>query len=180
MKLKQKLYKIVLMLAVIAAMVGCATTKNLEDNSTIDQTTKTLDSTFIRYKESANTLDGIKSLLVNSDSKTKLKIIFVDSGGSYDTNTGKADGVKEVNQEQQIIVDSTAIEQWKGMYFNSLNELTSVRDSLNYLKQQNNITTKKETKSTWWAWLLIGAVGMFAIIVTLKKIPQTSWLLFWL
>ncbi len=161
-------------------MAACATTTTVDDNSTIDQTRSTSDSIATRQTTNEGVLVGIKSLLVNSDRKTKLKIIFVDSGGSYDTNTGKADGVKEVNQEQQIIVDSTAIEQWKGMYFNALNELTSVRDSLNYLKQQNDITTKKETKSTWWAWLLIGAVGMFAIIVTLKKIPQTSWLLFWL
>ena len=161
-------------------MAACATTTTVDDNSTIDQTRSASDSTATRQATNEGLLVGVKSLLVNSDSKTKLKIIFVDSGGSYDTNTGKADGVKEVNQEQQIIVDSTAIEQWKGMYFNALNELTSVRDSLNYLKQQNDITTKKETKSTWWAWLLIGAVGMFAIIVTLKKIPQTSWLLFWL
>lgn len=161
-------------------MAACATTTTVDDNSTIDQTRSASDSIATRQATNEGVLVGIKSLLVNSDSKTKLKIIFVDSGGTYDTNTGKADGVKEVNQEQQIIVDSTAIEHWKGMYLNSLNELTIVRDSLNDLKQQNDITTKKETKSTWWAWLLIGAVGMFAIIVVLKKIPKTSWLLFWL
>lgn len=176
----RRLHSILLTVLITVLLCACATTTTVDDNSTIDQTKSASDSIATRQATNEGVLVGIKSLLVNSDSKTKLKIIFVDSGGSYDTNTGKADGVKEVNQDQQIIVDSTAIEHWKGMYFNSLNELTIVRDSLNDLKQQNDITTKKETKSTWWSWLLIGAVGMFTIIVTLKKIPQTSWLLFWL
>lgn len=180
MKLRQKVYSIVLLLAVIASMVGCATSKKIEDNSTIDQKTNTLDSTDTKHKESAKILDGIKSLQVNSDSKTKTEIIFSESGGSYNTNTGDADGVSKVYQEQEVTVDSTAIEYWRDMYFDTYNQLTSVRDSLTNLMQRNDIKTEKESKSTWWAWLLIGAVGMFAIIVVLKKTPQTSWLLFWL
>lgn len=176
----RRLYSILLTVLITVLLCACATNKTIDDNSTIDQTISASDSIATRQATNESVLVGIRSLLVNSDSKTKLKIIFVDSGGSYDTNTGKADGVKEVNQEQQIIVDSTAIEQWKGMYFNALNELTSVRDSLNDLKQQNDIKTSKEQKSLWWVWLLVGAVLMFAIIVVLKKTPQTSWLLIWL
>lgn len=176
----RRLHSILLTVLITVLLCACATTTTVDDNSTIDQTKSASDSIATRQATNEGVLVGIKSLLVNSDSKTKLKIIFVDSGGSYDTNTGKADGVKEVNQEQQIIVDSTAIEKWKGMYLNSLNELTIVRDSLNDLKQQNDIKTSKEQKSLWWVWLLVGAVLMFAIIVVLKKTPQTSWLLIWL
>ena len=59
--------------------------------------------------------------------------------------------------------------------------IETLRDSIAELRQRNDISeTRTEKAGTWWRWLLGGMAGGAAIIISLKKIPYTKPIMFWL
>lgn len=106
-------------------------------------------------------------------------ILFVNGGGSYNSQTGEAQGVAGVEvvggsqqtatESEQVVIDSTTESE----------QVVFQRDSVGVLNQRNDITSEKTISSNWWVWLLVGMGGMLISIVVLRRLPQTRWLFGW-
>lgn len=163
----------------MALSSGCSVSHKVKDNSTSAKQTRLNDSTNVVIGEKEELSNKVRNVVVENTDSTFLKIKF-ENGGIFDIKNGVARGVSEVetnnvehklSQLNELLAERCTILEER---------IIIVRDSLKNELAKNDIDTEVSVDVQWWVWLLIGAVLMFALIVVLKKSPQTSWLLFWL
>lgn len=163
----------------MALSSGCSVSHKVKDNSTIEKQTLLNESTNVAIDNKEEFSNKVRNVVVENTDSTFLKIKF-ENGGFFDIKNGVANGVREVEMNEvehklsklnELLVERCAILEGRIMI---------VRDSLRNELAKNDIDTEVSVSVQWWVWFLIGAVLMFAAIVVLKKLPQTSWLLFWL
>ncbi|MEE1007158.1 MAG: hypothetical protein U0L66_08220 [Acutalibacteraceae bacterium] len=132
-------------------------------------------------KDKSETLSNhIRQLWFSEKDSTRVHIVFVDGGGSYNSQTGEAQGVAGVevvgNSQQQ----ATESEQVASGSTTESEQVATQRDSVGVLNQQNDIESEKTIGSSWLVWLLVGMGAMFVAIVVLRRLPQTRWLFSWI
>jgi hypothetical protein len=165
------------------------TQDSIHTNQTIDETT---ENTNITNKTTDDKKETIEKELVKDDTK----ITFGEGGGTFNVITGDATNVADVSiskesekLKQELTEAKTQLQESQFTIQNlqsSLKEtqykLQSVRDSLANVNRTMDIESEiEETYQTdWYWWLIIGGLAMLVLIVVLRKIPQTSWLLFWI
>lgn len=163
----------------MALSSGCSVSHKVKDNSTNAKQTLLNDSTNVVVSEKEELSNKVRNVVVENTDSTFLKIKF-ENGGFFDIKNGVARGVREVEMNEvenklsklnELLTERCTILEER---------ITIVRDSLQNELVKKDVDTEVSVSVQWWVWLLIGAVLMFAAIVVLKKLPQTSWLLFWL
>lgn len=166
----------------VLLLQSCKTTSTTAvDKSVIDKDEKVSTET---VRDSVAT--GTITLSSTSDSVSTVRtedteIIFASGGGKYNAKTGDAEGVATVRtnaREEQL---RKRLEEAETLQRSYSGRIETLRDSIAELRQRNDILeTRTEKADTWWRWLLGGMAGGAAIIISLKKIPYTKPIMFWL
>ena len=107
---------------------------------------------------------------------------FVESGGTYNVQTGEMTGVKSVKTTEREKTLENRIESLSQRLVQSEAHVSALEDSLVVISAFGSEETFSETKAQnfWWVWLCIGLVGGAGTIIALKKIPYTKPLMLWL
>lgn len=177
---------IVFILAAIAVSYIMTSCKTIETTSTDKSKIDRKDSV-VRVVETKT--DTIYQTIVveKKDSSTneksgQVEIVFADGGGTWNAQTGEATNVSSVKTseaEKNLRIANENME----IKITELHKLIKQKsDSIAQLKQQNNVQTthKEKPKSNWYWWLVIGFGLGVGVVIALKKIPATSWLMTWL
>lgn len=114
-----------------------------------------------------------------SEKQSNTEIVFGNGGGTWNASTGEATNVHSVktsDTERNLRLQVSSLEsQLTDLH----KELQSKSDSIAKLNQHNNVSEKHEEKarSGWYWWLIIGFSLGVGVVVSLKKVPFTSWLM---
>lgn len=161
-------------------LFGCNVSTKLTDKSETSKINDISESNTSAKDKSETLSNQLRYLWLTQRDSTRVHIVFVNGGGSYNAQTGEAQGVagvEVVGSSQQTATESeqTAITE------NSESEqMTTQRDSTGVLNQHNDIVREKTIGSNWLVWLLVGMGGMLVAIVVLRRLPQTRWLFSWI
>lgn len=183
MKIKHlyaRLFLSVLIALFSALLFGCTISTKLTDKSEINETNEVKQS-LTQTRDGSSCLFSEQQLLLVESSDNKLvNIQFGKEGGSYNTQTGQAEGVESVQITEQIN-DSVKIEIQKSEAINTNEDSICVsHDSISIVNNKMDVVSEKTMDVNWLVWFLAGMAVMFVAIVVLRKIPQTSWLLCWI
>lgn len=175
-----KLFLSVLIALFSAFLFGCTISTKLTDKSEINETNEVKQS-LIQTRDSSSCLFSEQQLLSFSSSDNKLvNIQFVKEGGSYNTQTGQAEGVESVEITEQTN-DSVDVDISTSEKTNTNEDSICVsNDSTSVVQNKMDVVSEKKIGVNWLVWFLAGMAVMFVAIVVLRKIPQTSWLLCWI
>lgn len=175
-----RLFLSVLIALFSVLLFGCTISTKLTDKSEINETNEVKQS-LTQTRDSSSCLFSKQQLLLVESSDNKLvNIQFGKEGGSYNTQTGQADGVESVQITEQI-KDSVKIDINMSEETNTNEDSISVNhDSVSVVQNKMDVVSEKEMGVNWLVWFLAGMAVMFVAIVVLRKIPQTSWLLCWI
>lgn len=172
-----------LLMAIVVLICSCkTTTTTIVDKSEIRDSTNVKtevrqDSTLINQSTEKQTETTDKE--VTTEDTT---ITFGNGGGTYNTNTGEATNVSSIKTNKETERLKTELSTLREKYEQSQSTLQSVRDSIAKIDRDMNLESEVEEtyQVSWYWWLAIGALLMLVAIVVLRKIPATSWLLFWI
>lgn len=161
-------------------LFGCTISTKLTDKSEINETNEVKQS-LTQTRDSSSCLFSEQQLLLFKSSDNKLtNIQFGKEGGSYNTQTGQAEGVESVEITEQI-KDSVKIDVQKVEETNTNEDSICVsNDSTSVVNNKMDVVSEKTIGVNWLVWFLAGMAVMFVAIIVLRKIPQTSWLLCWI
>jgi hypothetical protein len=171
----------VALLSVILVVLssGCSISHKVKDNSVNQKETHFKDNSNEVTNNGEKLVEKVQHVHVVKTDSTFLRIKF-DKGGSFDLKNEIAHGVAEVEQSQAsselVRLNALLAERCEILE----KRIQIVRDSLEVANEKRDVKTEVSVSVEWWVWFLVGAVLMFASIVVLKKLPQTSWLLIWL
>lgn len=167
----------------LVAFSGC---KTIESNKTDLSTTDRKDSvrTEIRYVTDTiyqTTYVQVKDSSEN-EKQSSTEIVFGDGGGTWNATTGEATNVSSVKTNETEKNLRLQVSNLESELTDLHKELQSKNDSISKLNQQNNVVEKykEKPKNNWYWWLVIGFGLGAGVVIALKKVPATSWLMKWL
>lgn len=161
-------------------LFGCNVSTKLTDKSEISKINDIRESNTSTKEKSEALSNNLRYLWLTQRDSTRVHIVFVNSGGSYNSQTGEAQGVAGVDVVGSSQQEATESEQTASKENSESEQMTTQRDSTGVLKQHNDITREKTISTDWWVWLLVGMGGMLIAIVVLRRLPQTRWLFSWI
>lgn len=175
-----RLFSIVLIPLFSILLFGCTISTKLTDKSEINETNEVKQS-LTQIRDSSSCLFSEQQLLLVESSDNKVvNLQFGKEGGSYNTQTGQAEGVESVQITEQI-KDSVKVDLQKVEETNTNADSIFVsNDSMSVVHNQMDVVSENTMGVNWLLWFLAGMVVMFVAIIVLRKIPQTSWLLCWI
>ena len=112
-------------------------------------------------------------------------IQFGVGGGTYNAITGEATNILSLNLNETL----TQLQITNRIQASTIIDLTKenalLQNKVSSVDEKKDIQTSvKETPNSWQTWLIVGlilgAILMFALIYTLKKLPLTQWLVAWI
>lgn len=117
-----------------------------------------------------------------NEKESSTEITFGNGGGTWNAQTGEATNVQSVKTSETERNLRLQLSNLESVLSNVRKELSEKADSISALKQQNNVSEKHEEKarSSWYWWLIVGFTLGVGVVILLKKIPATSWLMKWL
>ena len=161
-------------------MFGCNVSTKLTDKSEISKINDIRESNTSARDKSETLSNQLRHLWFSDRDSTRVHILFVTGGGSYNSQTGQAQGVvgvEVVGGSQQTATES---EQVASNSTTESEQVATQRDSVGVLNQHNDIESEKTIGSNWWLWLLVGMGAMLVAIVVLRRLPHTRWLFGWI
>jgi uncharacterized protein YlxW (UPF0749 family) len=169
--------------AFIMLFAGCKTTK-----TTINDKSEIKDSKNVKvelWQDSTLTTQSTEKTLETSEKEVTTEdttITFGNGGGTYNTNTGEATNVTSIKTSKETEKLKNEVNTLQDKYQQSQNTIQSLMDSIAKIDRQMDLESEIEEtyQVSWYWWLIIGALLMLIAIVVLRKIPATSWLLFWI
>lgn len=172
-----------LLVVLTLLLCGCKTTK-----TTIVDKSEIRDSTAVKlevWQDSTLTNKDEQKTEIKTDKevvKDNTTITFGEGGGTFNVITGDATNVSKVQSDKQSEKLKEELNQTQIKLNQTQIKLQSLRDSIANIDRTMDIQTETEEtyQASWYWWLAIGALLMLVLIVVLRKIPQTSWLLFWI
>lgn len=117
-----------------------------------------------------------------NEKESTTEITFGNGGGTWNATTGEATNVSSVKTNETEKNLRLEVSNLESQLTDLHEELESKSDSIAQLKQQNNVQTthKEKPRTNWYWWLIIGFGLGVGVVIALKKIPATSWLMTWL
>jgi hypothetical protein len=161
-------------------LFGCNVSTKLTDKSEISKINDIRESNTSARDKSETLSNQLRYLWFTERDSTRVHIVFVNGGGSYNSKTGEADGVAGVEVVGGSQQTATESEQTASGSTSESEQIKTERDSVGVLNQHNDITREKTIGSSWLVWLLVGMGGMLVAIVVLRRLPQTRWLFSWI
>lgn len=172
-----------LVVAVLMLFCGCKTTKTtINDKSEINENTNVVEDVKRDSTSTNQTKEEATTTKEKETTKDKTELTFGEGGGTYNANTGEFTnvvGAKIDSEKEKLKAENKTLNE---KYNQTKNEFEAYKDSVN--QANNKLDIESEVEETyqmdWYWWLAIGALLMLIAIVVLRKIPATSWLLFWI
>lgn len=161
-------------------LFGCNVSTKLTDKSEISKINDIRESNTSTKEKSEALSNQLRHLWFSERDSTRVHIVFVNGGGSYNSHTGEAQGVAGVEVVGGSQQTATESEQTASKENSESEQVVTQRDSTGVLNQHNDIEREKTISSNWWVWLLVGMGGMLIAIVVLRRLPQTRWLFSWI
>lgn len=167
----------------LVAFSGC---KTIETSKTDLSTTDRKDSVRTEIKHVTDTIYQTTYVQVKDSSsnekQSSTEIVFGNGGGTWNATTGEATNVQSVKTNETEKNLRLQVSTLESQLTDLHKELQSKNDSITQLKQQNNVVEKhkEKPKNNWYLWLVIGFGLGVGVVIALKKIPATSWLMKWL
>lgn len=183
MKTRQHYARLLLMLLITlfsVFIVGCNVSTKLTDKSEINKINDIRESNTSAKDKSETLSNHLRQLWLTQRDSQRVHIVFVDNGGSYNSQTGQAQGVAGVEVVGGSQQTATESEQMASNSATESEQVVTQRDSTGVLNQHNDIESEKTIGISWWVWLLVGMGGMLIAIVVLRRLPQTRWLFSWI
>lgn len=170
-------------MAILMLFCGCKTTK-----TTINDKSEIRDSTSVKtelWQDSTITNKEEQTTEIKTDkevTKDNTTITFGQGGGTYNTTTGEATNVIGVTSNKESERLKNELNKTQSKLQETQTRLQSVLDSIANIDRSMDIESEVEEtyQMDWYWWFAIGALLMLIAIVVLRKIPATSWLLFWI
>ena len=167
----------------LVAFSGC---KTIESNKTDLSTTNKKDSVRTEIKHITDTI--YQTIYVTqkdsaeSEKNTTTEITFGNGGGTWNSHTGEATNVSSVKTNETEKNLRLQVSNLESQLTDLHKELQSKNDSITKLNKKNNVVEKYKEKprNNWFWWFVIGVGLGIALVIVLKKIPYTSWLMKWL
>lgn len=167
----------------LVAFSGC---KTIETTHTDLSTTDKQDSVRTEIKHITDTI--FQTIYVTqkdsteSEKNTTTEITFGNGGGTWNSHTGEATNVSSVKTNETEKNLRLQVSNLESQLTDLHKELQEKSDSITKLNQKNNVVEKYKEKprNNWYWWLVIGLVLGVGVVIALKKIPATSWLMKWL
>lgn len=167
----------------LVAFSGC---KTIETSKTDLSTTDRQDSVRTEIKHVTDTI--YQTIYVTqkdssaNEKESTTEITFGNGGGTWNAQTGEATNVHSVKTNESEKNLRLQVSNLESQLTDLHKELQSKNDSISKLNQQNNIVEKykEKPKNNWYLWLVIGFGLGVGVVILLKKLPTTSWLMKWL
>lgn len=162
---------------------GCKTIKTERtDLSTIVKNDSVITETKLVTDTVYQTIYVTQKDSTTSEKESNTEIVFADGGGTWNSHTGEATNVQSVKTSDTERNLRLQVSNLESQLTDLHKELQSKSDSIAKLNQQNNVSEKQEEKarSGWYWWLIVGFSLGVGVVVALKKVPITSWLMKWL
>lgn len=172
-----------LVVALIMLFCGCKTTKTtIVDKSEINENTNVVENVKRDSTSTNQTKEETTTTNEKETTKDKTELTFGEGGGTYNANTGEFTnvvGAKIDSEKEKLKAENKTLNE---KYNQTKNEFEAYKDSVNQANNKLDIESEvEETYQMDWYWfMIIGALLMLIAIVVLRKIPATSWLLFWI
>ena len=172
-----------LLVVVTLLLCGCKTTKTtINDKSEINENTNVVEDVKRDSTSTNQTKEETTTTNEKETTKDKTELTFGEGGGTYNANTGEFTnvvGAKIDSEKEKLKAENKTLNE---QYNQTKNEFEAYKDSVNQANNKLDIDSEVEEtyQMDWYWWLAIGALLMLVAIVVLRKIPQTSWLLFWI
>lgn len=172
-----------IIVAILLLCCGCKTTKTtINDKSEINENTNVVEDVKSDSTSTNQTKEETTTTKEKETTKDKTELTFGEGGGTYNANTGEFTNVvgAKIDSEKEKL--KSEIKTLYEQYNQIKNEFEAYKDSVNQANNKLDIESEvEETYQMDWYWfMIIGALLMLIAIVVLRKIPQTSWLLFWI
>jgi len=161
-----------------------------DSTSVVSTSTKDVNQTSNQTNDSSSQATNIK------DKELNTLVTFGPNGGTYNDHTGDFTNVASISISQKekelqteltrarhTIIEYNKTLETQTISITNLKELNqSQSDSISTLNEKvKSFTDQSSTpKSSWYWWLIVGAICMFALIFIIKSYPATRWLLSWL
>lgn len=173
--------RLFIVFVLVCMFASCKSTKQLTDKSHLETVTETTEQVQVS-NDSLNLVQNTnKTTKENTVATDETKIIFSENGGSYNVFTGQADNVSSVSKNAKIEAFKEQISELKTTIDYRDKRISNLKDSINFLAQQNDIVSVEKTESdNWWKWLLSGVAIGAVLLIFLKKFPYTKPFFFWL
>jgi outer membrane murein-binding lipoprotein Lpp len=172
-----------IIVAILLLCCGCKTTKTtINDKSEINENTNVVEDVKSDSTSTNQVKEETTTTKEKETTKDKTELTFGEGGGTYNANTGEFTnvvGAKIDSEKEKLKAENKNLYE---KYNQTKNEFEAYKDSVNQANNKLDIESKvEETYQMDWYWfMIIGALLMLIAIVVLRKIPQTSWLLFWI
>jgi outer membrane murein-binding lipoprotein Lpp len=172
-----------LLVVLTLLLCGCKTTKTtINDKSEINENTNVVEDVKSDSTSTSQTKEETTTKKEKETTKDKTELTFGEGGGTYNANTGEFTnvvGAKIDSEKEKLKAENKTLNE---QYNQTKNEFEAYKDSVNQANKKLDIESKvEETYQMDWYWfMIIGALLMLIAIVVFRKIPQTSWLLFWI
>jgi hypothetical protein len=170
-------------IAISFIMTSCKTIQHTStDKSKIDRKDSVVRVVETKTDTIYQTIVVEKKDSATNEKSGQVEIVFVAGGGTWNAQTGEATNVQSVKTSETEKNLRIKVEDMEVKITELHKELKAKSDSIAQFKQQNNVQTthKEKPKSSWYWWLVIGFGLGVGIVIALKKIPITSWLMAWL
>lgn len=167
----------------LVAFSGC---KTIETSKTDLSATDRKDSVRTEIKHVTDTI--YKTIYVTqkdstaNEKESTTEIVFGNGGGTWNATTGEATNVSSVKTNESEKNLRLQVSNLESKLTDLHKELQSKKDSITKLNQKNNVVEKYKEKprNNWYWWLVIGFGLGVGVVIALKKLPITSWLMKWL
>lgn len=177
---------VVFILAAIAISYIMTSCKTIETTHTDLSTTDRKDRVRTEVKHVTDTI--YQTIYVTqrdstaNEKESTTEITFGSGGGTWNATTGEATNVLSVKTNETEKNLRLQVSSLESQLTDLHKELQSKNDSITKLNQQNNVTDthKEKPRTNWYWWLVIGFGLGVGVVILLKKIPATSWLMKWL
>lgn len=171
------------LIAFVALLVGCKTTKmEINDKSEINEQSDV--KTEVKQDSTATNSTTTETTEKTESEVTKgnIHITFGEGGGTFNSNTGDANNVMDVDIDFENYVTREEYNALENKYNQLKNNFATYKDSTQ--KANNKLDIESEVEETYqadWYWfIIIGVLLGFIAVIAIRRIPVLQVLLSWI
>ena len=178
--------KSILLLLVFVLLFSCKSVKTTTNDQSSYNSKDSIRTVIVERVDSfieRDTLIIRDTTYLEQEKNTSIQ--FGVGGGTYNAITGEATNILSLNLNETL----TQLQITNRIQASTIIDLTKenalLQNKVSSVDEKKDIQTSvKETPNSWQTWLIVGlilgAILMFALIYTLKKLPLTQWLVVWI
>lgn len=178
--------KSILLLLVSVLLFSCKSVKSITNDQSSYNSKDSIRTVIIERVDSFIARDTLiirDTTYLEQEKNTSIQ--FGAGGGTYNAITGEATNILSLNLNETL----TQLQITNRIQASTIIDLTKenalLQNKVSSVDEKKDIQTSvKETPNSWQTWLIVGlilgAILMFALIYTLKKLPLTQWLVAWI